>query len=205
MNTVNNSQVNPNFCDVPHVQRSRSPFVAGNSQASPDFSDMRYVQGFRLLLVAGNSQASPDFCDSVHWNADGLVPVVAQDADGAVLTLAWMNRQALALSVAESRAVYWSRSRQQLWRKGEISGMTQELLSLWLDCDGDTVLLKVRQCGDGDVACACHTGRHSCFSQRWDRGRETWETAAPVLRAPEQMYGEASEERDDSQTELALT
>ena len=155
----------------------------------------------RDMNTVDNSQASPDFCDSVHWNADGLVPAVAQDADGAVLTLAWMNRQALALSVAEGRAVYWSRSRQQLWRKGERSGMTQELESLWLDCDGDTVLLKVRQRG----GVACHTGRRSCFFRRLDHERGTWETAAPVLRAPEQMYGEASEERDDSQPELTLT
>ena len=205
MNTVDNSQVNPNFCDVPHVRQFRLPSMADNSQVNPNFYDVPPVQQFRLLSMAGNSQASPDFCDSVHWNADGLVPVVAQDVNGAVLTLAWMNRQALALSVAESRAVYWSRSRQQLWRKGEISGMTQDLESLWLDCDGDTVLLKVRQCGDADVACACHTGRHSCFSQRWDRERGTWKTVGRVLRTPEQMYGEASEERDDSQPELTLT
>ena len=144
-----------------------------------------------------NSQTNSNFCDSVQWNADGLVPAVAQDASGTVLTLAWMNRQALALSVAEGRAVYWSRSRQRLWRKGERSGMTQELESLWLDCDGDTVLLKVHQRG----GVACHTGRRSCFSRCLDRKRRTWETVEKVLCAPEQMYGETTEELDDSRTE----
>ena len=122
----------------------------------------------------------------MRWDADGLVPAIAQDADGTVLTLAWMNREALALSVAEGRAVYWSRSRQRLWRKGERSGMVQELDSLWLDCDADAVLLKVRQRG----GVACHTGRHSCFFQRLDRQQRSWRTDAPVLREPESMYAE---------------
>src|SRR5690606_35404695 len=92
--------------------------------------------------------------DAVTWNADGLVPAIAQDADsGAVLMLAWMNRQALELTLAERRAVYWSRSRQKLWRKGEESGHVQHLRDIRLDCDGDTLLLRVEQVG----GIACHT------------------------------------------------
>lgn len=94
------------------------------------------------------------------WNGDGLIPAIAQDATtGDVLMMAWMNKDALALTLTERRAVYWSRSRQALWRKGESSGHVQELVSIYLDCDGDTVLLKVNQVG----GIACHTGRHSCF------------------------------------------
>ncbi len=130
------------------------------------------------------SESSLDFCDRVNWNADGLVPAVAQDRDGTLLMMAWMNREALALSVAERRAVYWSRSRQQLWRKGERSGMTQTLESLWLDCDGDTVLLRVSQ----QRGIACHTGRRSCFYRRLDCERGAWDIAAPVLTDPEQLY-----------------
>ncbi len=94
------------------------------------------------------------------WNADGLLPAIAQDADtGEVLMMAWMNAEALALTLKEQRAVYWSRSRQSLWRKGESSGHVQKLVSIHLDCDGDTVLLRVEQVG----GIACHTGRRSCF------------------------------------------
>lgn len=105
----------------------------------------------------------PDFAPllaAVRWNADGLVPAIAQDAaSGAVLMLAWMNREALALTLAERRAVYWSRSRRQLWRKGEESGHVQHLCDIRLDCDGDTLLLLVEQVG----GIACHTGRPTCF------------------------------------------
>ncbi len=105
----------------------------------------------------------PDFAPllaAVAWNADGLVPAIAQDAaSGAVLMLAWMNREALALTLAERRAVYWSRSRQKLWRKGEESGHVQHLRDIRLDCDGDTLLLLVEQVG----GIACHTGRPNCF------------------------------------------
>ena len=95
-----------------------------------------------------------------NWNADGLIPAIAQDAHtGEVLMMAWMNDEALRLTIEEKRAVYWSRSRKQLWRKGETSGNVQELIELRLDCDGDTLLLKVNQRGDG----ACHTGRRHCF------------------------------------------
>jgi phosphoribosyl-AMP cyclohydrolase len=112
---------------------------------------------------------------SPRWNADGLIPAVAQDAtSGEVLMLAWMNAQALEMTLSEGRAVYWSRSRQALWRKGDTSGNAQEVVELRLDCDGDTVLLKVRQVGEG----ACHTGRRSCFfyapeGDRWLLMEET--------------------------------
>lgn len=107
--------------------------------------------------------SSPEFApllDAISWNADGLVPAIAQDAgSGAVLMLAWMNREALALTLAERRAVYWSRSRARLWRKGEESGHVQRLRDIRLDCDGDTLLLVVEQVG----GIACHTGRPNCF------------------------------------------
>jgi len=102
---------------------------------------------------------------SPNWNADGLIPAIAQDAaTGEVLMMAWMNAEALALTLAERHAVYWSRSRQSLWRKGESSGNVQELVAIHLDCDGDTLLLKVNQMGNG----ACHTGRRHCFFYRPD-------------------------------------
>ena len=95
-----------------------------------------------------------------RWNSDGLLPAIAQDAhSGEVLMMAWMNAESLALTLAEQRAVYWSRSRQSLWRKGETSGNVQELVDIRLDCDGDTLLLKVHQHGGA----ACHTGRRHCF------------------------------------------
>lgn len=95
-----------------------------------------------------------------RWNADGLIPAIAQDAStGRVLMLAWMNAEALRLTLTERRAVYWSRSRQCLWRKGETSGNVQELVDIRLDCDGDTLLLQVHQIGGA----ACHTGRETCF------------------------------------------
>jgi phosphoribosyl-AMP cyclohydrolase len=122
--------------------------------------------------------------DQVRWNADGLVPAIAQDAGtGRVLMLAWMNREALALTVREGRAIYWSRSRRKLWRKGEESGNVQRLADVRLDCDGDTVLLAVEQVG----GVACHTGRERCFYQQL--GREGWTTVEPVLKDPAAMYG----------------
>lgn len=96
----------------------------------------------------------------ITFNHDGLIPVIAQDAaNGEVLMMAWMNEEALHLTQTTGRATYWSRSRQQLWVKGETSGHTQEVVSLWLDCDGDTILMKVNQ-----VGAACHTGTRTCFS-----------------------------------------
>lgn len=107
---------------------------------------------------------SSSFLDQVRWNSDGLVPAITQDAaSGEILMMAWMNRESLALTAEEQVAVYWSRSRQQLWRKGETSGHTQKIVAIQLDCDADAVVLKVEQIG----GIACHTGRRSCFSSPW--------------------------------------
>lgn len=125
-----------------------------------------------------------DWLAQVRWNADGLIPVIAQDAEsGEVLMLAWRNRAALAETAARGEAVYWSRSRARLWRKGESSGHVQRVREILLDCDGDTVLLKVEQIG----GIACHTGRRSCFFERLDG--ERWQVAAPVLKDPAAIYG----------------
>lgn len=122
--------------------------------------------------------------DEIRWTADGLVPVVAQEAGtGQVLMVAWMNREALALTAEEGYAVYWSRSRGRLWRKGEESGHRQKVLEIRLDCDEDVVLLKVEQAG----GIACHTGRHHCFYRVLKDGR--WETVESVLKSPDSIYG----------------
>lgn len=121
--------------------------------------------------------------DAVCWNDDGLVAAVAQDAaSGEVLMLAWMNRESLAETAASGRAVYWSRSRARLWRKGEESGHVQHVREIRLDCDGDAVLLKVEQQG----GIACHTGRRSCFFRRFDDAR--WAEVEPVLKDPGEIY-----------------
>jgi phosphoribosyl-AMP cyclohydrolase len=123
------------------------------------------------------------FLDEVPWGDSGLVPVVTQDAQsGRVLTLAWMNRAALAQTVEHGEAVYWSRSRKRLWRKGEESGHVQKVLELRLDCDADALLLKVEQVG----GIACHTGRESCFFRRLEDGR--WVSTDPVLKDPSLIY-----------------
>lgn len=127
--------------------------------------------------------------DRVAWNADALVPAVAQDAEsGRVLMLAWMNRAALIETLTSGQGVYWSRSRQQLWRKGERSGQQQRLVQLRLDCDGDSLLLQVEQDG-----VACHTGRRSCFyfapAGEDAESAEAWVAADPVLVEPEALYG----------------
>lgn len=121
--------------------------------------------------------------DAVKFDADGLVPAIAQQVDtGEVLMVAWMNREALAETVATGRVCYWSRSRKSLWRKGETSGQTQKLVALRLDCDGDTLLLLVEQAG-----VACHTGRRSCFYREWREG-ELAVIAAPEV-SEEDLYG----------------
>jgi len=133
-------------------------------------------------------KAPADLVTAVRWNADGLAPAIVQDTDsGRVLMLAWMNAESLRLSVEEGRAVFWSRSRRQLWRKGESSGHVQRLHEVRLDCDGDALLLRVQQIG----GIACHTGRESCFYLRL--GQAGWHEADPVLRAPEQIYGATHE------------
>jgi phosphoribosyl-AMP cyclohydrolase len=129
---------------------------------------------------------SDAWLDKLKWSPDGLVPAVAQEAgSGRVLTVAWMNREALGKTVQTGEAHYWSRSRRKLWRKGEESGHVQKVKSVRLDCDEDAVLLEVEQAG----GIACHTGRHSCFFQRLDAGR--WVAADPVLKDPGEIYGRA--------------
>ena len=121
---------------------------------------------------------------ALRWNEDGLVPAIAQDwRSGQVLMLAWMNRDALLATLAEGRAVYWSRSRERLWRKGEESGNVQRLHSLRLDCDGDTLLLGVEQVG----GVACHTGRPHCFYRAHEGGG--WQVTDAVHRDPAELYG----------------
>ena len=123
------------------------------------------------------------FLDEVPWNGDGLIAAVAQDANsGRVLTVAWMNRDALKETVDKKQAVYWSRSRNKLWRKGEESGNVQKVVEVRLDCDSDAVLLKVEQAG----GIACHTGRESCFFRKLENGK--WVTVDPVLKDPKLIY-----------------
>lgn len=127
-----------------------------------------------------------DWLDDVAWDRDGLVPAIAQEAgSGDVLMLAWMNREALARTVATGQAVYWSRSRRRLWHKGEESGHFQQVHEVRLDCDADVVLLEVTQLGH-DPGIACHTGRHSCFYRRLDAGQ--WQAVDPVLEDPQRIY-----------------
>ena len=124
-----------------------------------------------------------DWLDEIKWTDDGLVPVIAQEDDGgAVVMFAWMNRESLALTRENGYAVYWSRSRQKLWRKGEESGNVQRVISMRLDCDGDVILLGIEQVG----GIACHTGRHSCFYRELQD--DTWQTNAPVLKDPSELY-----------------
>lgn len=126
---------------------------------------------------------SADWLDRVKWNADGLVPAIAQDAaSGQVLMLAWMNRDSLRATLESGNAVYWSRSRGKLWRKGEESGHVQKVREVRLDCDEDAVLLRVEQLG----GIACHTGRHHCFYRRYDKG--DWVDVEPVIRDPKEIY-----------------
>lgn len=129
--------------------------------------------------------------DQVRWDDQGLIPVIAQEqATGDVLMFAWMNREALRLTTEQSRAVYYSRSRQKLWFKGEESGHVQRVHEIRLDCDRDVILLKVTQEGH-DPSIACHTGRHSCFYQQWVAGE--WVSADPVLKDPNSIYAHPHE------------
>jgi phosphoribosyl-AMP cyclohydrolase len=123
------------------------------------------------------------FLDEVPWNGDGLVAVVTQETkSNRVLTVAWMNREALQQTVESGRAVYWSRSRRKLWRKGEESGHVQKVVEVRLDCDADAILLKVEQVG----GIACHTGRESCFFRKLENGK--WVAVDPVLKDPKLIY-----------------
>jgi phosphoribosyl-AMP cyclohydrolase len=121
--------------------------------------------------------------DDIRWDEQGLVPAIAQDyRTGQVLMVAWMNREALELTVQEGRGIYWSRSRRKLWRKGEESGHIQKLHELRLDCDSDVIILQVEQLG----GIACHTGRASCFYRRFENGQ--WVSVDAVLKDPEMIY-----------------
>ena len=124
-----------------------------------------------------------NWLDAVKWDADGLVPAIAQDhTTGRILMMAWMTREALELTAREQRAIYYSRSRQKLWRKGEDSGHVQKLHELRLDCDSDVVVMQVEQVG----GIACHTGRESCFYKVFEDGQ--WVDVDPVLKDPKEIY-----------------
>jgi phosphoribosyl-AMP cyclohydrolase len=126
---------------------------------------------------------SEAWLDEIRWTADGLIPAISQDAEtGRVLMFAWMNRESLALTAAEGYAVYWSRSRNKLWRKGEESGHRQKVGAIYLDCDEDVILLLVEQ--EGGIA--CHTGRESCFYRQLLDGK--WLAISPVLKDPKNIY-----------------
>lgn len=124
-----------------------------------------------------------DWLDEIHWDANGLVPAIAQDyKTGRILMMAWMNREALQLTATEGRAIYWSRSRNKLWRKGEESGHVQKLHELRLDCDADVIVMQVEQLG----GIACHTGRESCFYRVYKDA--AWHTVDAVVKDPQSIY-----------------
>lgn len=126
-----------------------------------------------------------DWLDSIEWDGQGLIPVITQEASSRdVLMLAWINREALAKTVECGEAVYWSRSRQRFWHKGEESGHTQKIVDIRLDCDNDALIYLVEQSG-----LACHTGRHSCFYQQLQKSEGfEWKTVDPVLKEPSEIY-----------------
>jgi len=124
-----------------------------------------------------------DWLEGLKWDSDGLLPAIAQDRDsGEVLMLAWMNREALQLSSEQGRAVYWSRSRQKLWFKGEESGHRQQITEIRIDCDADVILLQVEQIG----GIACHTGRRRCFFRVLQDG--VWQIDEEIIKNPEEIY-----------------
>ena len=124
-----------------------------------------------------------DWCDELKWSDDGLLPAIAQDAEsGRVLMVAWMSPESLRLTVSEGRAVYWSRSRNKLWYKGEESGHLQTVREIRVDCDADVILMQVKQHGD----IACHTGRESCFFRKLENGKLS--EIDPILKDPADIY-----------------
>ncbi|MDY0250445.1 MAG: phosphoribosyl-AMP cyclohydrolase [Pseudomonas sp.] len=124
-----------------------------------------------------------NWLDEIKWDSNGLIPAIAQDyKSDRILMMAWLNREALELTVKEQRAIYWSRSRGKLWRKGEESGHIQKLHEIRLDCDADVIILRVEQIG----GIACHTGRHSCFYRVLTD--EQWQTVEPVIKNPHDIY-----------------
>jgi phosphoribosyl-AMP cyclohydrolase len=133
--------------------------------------------------VSHDLDLSKDALDALRWDADGMIPAVAQDAaSGRVVMFAYMNRESLELTVSTGVAVYWSRSRKRLWKKGEESGFFQRIKSIRTDCDGDVLLLSIEQ--EGGIA--CHTGRASCFFHEWQDG--AWVAVDPVLKDPQEIY-----------------
>ena len=161
--------------------------VSGDKRSEPEsVSDkqaafrVKLIRDFYLKIGTVNQ----NWLDAVKWNSDGLVPAIAQETGtGKVLTLAWMNREALAATAKEARAVYWSRSRKKLWRKGEESGHVQVVKDIRLDCDNDAVLLLVEQKG----GIACHTGRERCFYRQLQDDR--WVAVEPVIKSEQEIYG----------------
>jgi phosphoribosyl-AMP cyclohydrolase len=124
-----------------------------------------------------------ELLQQIKWNEAGLVPAIAQEhGTGKILMLAWMNREALETTITEGRAVYYSRSRKKLWRKGEESGHVQTLKEIRIDCDSDVVLMQVEQVG----GIACHTGRHNCFYKRYEQGE--WREVDPILKDASEIY-----------------
>jgi phosphoribosyl-AMP cyclohydrolase len=139
-----------------------------------------------LVLQEVFEMGDTSWLDQIKWDTQGLVPVIAQELlSGDVLMFAFMNQEALLKTAQLGQAVYWSRSRQRLWHKGEASGHIQTVHDIRLDCDSDVILLKVTQQGHSP-SIACHTGRHSCFFQQYRDG--AWHTAESVLKDPEQIY-----------------
>lgn len=137
-------------------------------------------------VIESETESADDWLDAVRWNADGLVPVIAQDhASAQVLMMAWMNKEALRQSIELGQAVYYSRSRAKLWHKGESSGHFQQIKSLKMDCDEDVLLLSVVQTG----GIACHTGREHCFYRELVNGQ--WQATEPVLRDPTEIYADS--------------
>lgn len=133
--------------------------------------------------IFGTDGIALNWLDQIKWDDDGLIPVIAQEAGtGRILMFAWMNRDALDQTVAGGEAVYWSRSRKRLWKKGEDSGHIQKVREVRLDCDEDVILVTVDQVG----GIACHTGRHNCFFRKLDNGK--WVVTDPVLKDPEEIY-----------------
>ena len=139
------------------------------------------------MSTQAEQSSLPAWIDEVRFDDQGLIPSISQDAvSGQILMVAWMNRESLMETARTGRAVFWSRSRKRLWRKGEESGHVQQVLELRLDCDSDVILMKVEQLG----GIACHTGRASCFYRRLDTTGETsaWVSVDPVLKDPELIY-----------------
>ena len=131
------------------------------------------------------NKSTNSLIDRINWNSQGLIPAIAQDAETKkVLMLAWMNADALAASLDRGEAIYWSRSRQRLWHKGESSGHTQQIIDMRLDCDADTLLLLVEQKG----GIACHTGRESCLYQQFSNEQNQWLAVEPVIKDPKDIY-----------------